>query len=154
MEETIKIRKAVESDAPIIERITKTAFKNYAKYLPSAPDALTETIDDIENDINSKLVFVAELNKNTVGTVRLTRVDDTMYLSRFAVKPTCQKSGLGKNILEYVDIISKINGCSRVYLHTAANAENLVNLYSSCGYVIEEISTGRGYERAKMVKKL
>ena len=154
MEESIKIRKAVESDAPIIERIVKTAFEEYAKSLPSSPEALTETIDDIENDILTKMVFVAEVNNNTVGTVRLTPKEKDMYLSRFAVRPSAQNSGLGRYILEYTDIISRISGCENIYLHTSAQSESLMKLYSSVGYEISEITTDRGYERAKLIKKL
>ena len=154
MEDKIRIRKAAESDAPIIERIIKTAFEEYSKFLPTPPDALNESIDDIEEDIRTKLVFVAELNDNTVGTVRLTPKDGIMYLSRFAVRPTAQNSGLGRNILEYADIMSRINGCSEIYLHTAKEAEHLINLYTSEGYEISEITTDRGYERAKLIKKL
>ena len=152
MDDVIRIRRAVESDAPIIDRITKTAFEDYAKLLPSPPDALTETIDHIEEDIRTKMVFVAELNRNTVGTVRLEQKDDKIYLSRFAVRPTSQNSGIGKYILEYADIISKINGAKEIYLHTASKAEKLMKLYESCGYKILEITTDRGYERAKLVK--
>ena len=154
MSDLLKIRKAVESDAPIISRITKKAFEEYAKLLPELPDALTETEDDIENDIVNKMVFVAELNRNIIGTVRLTPDGEKMYLSRFAVKPDQQGSGIGKHILEYCDIMAKISGAKEIYLHTSTDAENLMTLYNNCGYELNSINTDKGYNRATLIKKL
>lgn len=154
MEDKIKIRKAVMSDAPIIERIIKTAFEEYSKYLPDIPDALGESVDVIEEDIQTKLVFVAQLNDDTVGTLRLTQKGNSMYLSRFAVRPTAQNTGIGRNLLEYADIISRLNNCNEIYLHTAVEAEHLVNLYTSNDYRLSEITEDRGYKRGKFIKKL
>lgn len=154
MNDVLKVRQAAKSDAPIISRITKKAFEEYSRLLPSLPEALTETEDDIENDIKTKFVFVAELNRNIIGTVRLQLKDDRMYLSRFAVDPESQGSGIGKHILEYCSIISKVYGAKEIYLHTASNAQVLMNLYESCGYTITDVTTDRGYNRAELVKKL
>ncbi len=154
MDEKLTIRKAVLSDAPIISRITRLAFTEYAKFVPSPPEALTETVENIENDIESKLVITAEIGRDVVGCLRLTKKENKMYLSRFAVRPVQQSSGIGTQLMEYAILMAKLHDCEILYLHTACDAEHLMSFYSSCGFEIAETNEDRGYRRATLELKI
>ena len=83
---TFMIRKAVESDAPAIYEIMQDSFKKYMKDtdVKEPLDALTETLDDIIDDIRTKEVFIALIDGIAVGSARVAILpDNTAYLSRF-----------------------------------------------------------------------
>ena len=59
--------------------------------------ALHETREQVQSDINEKLVYVAYIDDEVVGSVRAEFVnDETVYLSRFGVSTKYQNLGIGK----------------------------------------------------------
>ena len=84
------IRKAVESDAPAIHEIMQESFKKYMmdSDLKGSLDALTESVDDILDDIRARKLFIALIDGIAVGSARVEMLpDNTAYLSRFGVRP-------------------------------------------------------------------
>ena len=154
MQQTVKIRNAVRSDAEVISKITKAAFEDYAKHLPSPPEALTETVSDIESDIKEKCVLIAECDGQILGTLRLSIKDGGAYLSRFAVNPDAQSLGIGKQLLNQADIQAREMKADSIRLHTASESQSLMNFYTANGYRILEINTDRGYSRATLIKNI
>lgn len=150
-----ELRLADEKDAQSIIDITQEAFCAY-KILTGAKtlDALEETIDDVKNDINTKLVLIAMNEGESVGCVRVEIMpDNTAYLTRFAVKVTCQNNGIGKSMMNNVDKMMKKSGVKRISLYTASKATALMRFYYGRGFYVESTDSDGGYIRAKLVKE-
>ncbi len=151
---TFIIRRAEPSDAESLHSILQTAFQEYAKATgQSTLEALSETIDNVKQEIIDKPVYVAEIDGEIVGTVRLEIHGDTAYLSRFAVSGSTRNIGIGKSLMNVVDKHLASNGVKRVTLHTASRHFALVRFYYGRGFFTEAIETDRGYLRARMVKE-
>ncbi len=150
------IRKATLEDAPSIAAIMQEAFKKYMldTGLSGTMDALTEGLENIEADILEKEVYIALIDGNPVGTIRIKLLpDNTAYISRFGVMLDYHNIGIGKSLMNLADKIIKSQGIKKVYLHTASKYRDLIRFYYGRGFYIESTSTDRGYIRALLVKE-
>lgn len=150
------VRKAVEEDAPYIQEITREAFKMYLESagINGTLPALQETCEDIVEDINSKECFVALLNGEIIGSVRVEiREDGSAYLSRFGVEASQQSHGVGSILMNAVDAAMQEMGISKLYLHTASKLLSLVRFYYGKGFYIDSTTKDRGYIRALLCKE-
>ncbi len=150
------IRKATIEDAPAIATIIQEAFKKYMQDagLSVMMDALTESIGTIEADIAEKEVYIALIDDNPVGTIRIKMLPDkTAYISRFGVMLDYHNIGIGKSLMNLADKILKSHGVKKVSLHTASKYRDLIRFYYGRGFYVESTSTDRGYIRALLVKE-
>ena len=154
MNHGFEIRNASLEDVPQIKQITLEAFAKYKEL--AATDyplaALSETNEDIINDIENNLVLVAYINGRVVGSVRVSVDGDTAYLSRFGVSPDFQNLGIGKALMNLVDINMKVQGVKQIQLHTGAKIKSLIIFYYGRGFYIESTNKDRGYIRALLCK--
>jgi len=149
-----EIRNASEADIDQILEITEHAFAKYKELARTEYDlpALKETKEIIAQDIKDKLVLVAYINGKVVGSVRVAVNGETAYLSRFGVSPDYQNLGIGKALMNLVDINMKVLGVKQLQLHTAAKVKSLVVFYYGRGFYIDSTTKERDYIRALLCK--
>lgn len=149
------VKMATEADIPYIQEITKDAFLKYIREAGiSDIEALNETCEDIKKDLREKYVFVAFINGEPVGSVRVKINDDgTAYLSRFGVRTTNQNNGVGKTLMSVVDKVMIEHNVKKLMLHTAAKFFTLVRFYYGRGFYIDEVNKDKGYPRAHLIKE-
>jgi len=151
---TFIIRRAEVSDAESLHEILQTAFQEYANATGQKTlEALSETTETVKQEIIDKPVYVAEIDGQIVGTVRLEIHGEEAYLSRFAVSGSTRNIGIGKSLMNVVDKHLASTGVKRVTLHTSSRHFALVRFYYSRGFFTEAIETDRGYLRARMAKE-
>lgn len=150
-----QVRIATHKDIDDIISITREAFVKYRELagVKSTP-ALDETYEDIEKDLNDKIVLIAFSNGDPVGSVRLKIDKEThsAYLSRFGVKLTSQNNGIGKSIMNIVDKIMIEEGVQKLSLHTASKITSLIRFYYGRGFYIDSTDKSKGYIRALLIK--
>lgn len=152
---SFNVKYAKEDDIPAISKITKEAFIRYCELaqIPPNVDALNESYEDILNDIKTKTVFVAFIDGEPVGSVRVGKIDDkTAYLSRFGVDENHRNNGIGKILLNVVDNLMREEKIDCLMLHTSSAAIPLVRFYYGRGFHITSVEYSRGYPRAEFVK--
>ena len=80
--------------------------------------------------------------------------NETAYFSRFGVNTDFQNLGVGKSMMNSLDMeLSELN-VKRVMLHTASKATPLVRFYYNRGFYIDSTTKDKGYIRALMIKDL
>ena len=150
-----QIKKATKDDIPAIQEITREAFVKYQELagLKTNIEALTETHEDIEKDIETKLVLVAFMEDTPVGSVRIA-IDNNKfaYLSRFGVRLNYQNQGVGKALMNVADHYMKENSVKQLQLHTASKVFSLVRFYYGRHFYIHSTTNDRGYIRALLCK--
>lgn len=150
-----EVRDATYKDIPAIAKITYEAFQKYAQLVGNDNiQALSETEEDIKNDIDNSTVLVAFMDDTPVGSVRV-KIDketNTAYLSRFGVKVSSQNNGIGKSLMNLVDIKMKEMGVKSIMLHTGSKVSSLVRFYYGRGFYIDSTTKDRGYIRALLRK--
>ncbi len=149
-----EVRRANLSDVDSIAEITADAFKKYIKLagIEDTP-ALHETKEQIIKDIETKMVYVAYIKNQVVGSVRIELLDEnTAYLSRFGVSMKYQNLGIGKSMMNALDMdLAELN-VKEIFLHTASKAAPLVRFYYNRGFYVDEVSKDKGYIRVLMKK--
>ena len=150
-----EVRHAQESDIESIMEITREGFSKYSEMTGvTSLDALKETYDDVRRDIETKIVLIALSDGEPVGCVSVEILpDNTAYLTRFAVKITCQNNGIGKSMMNHVDKIMKKKGVGSIFLYTASKVAALIRFYYGRGFYVESVDSSRGYMRAKLIKE-
>lgn len=150
------IRKAVIDDAEAVKDIISDAFKKYMADtgLSGTMEALEESVETIKNDIEKKEVYIALVDNEPVGTIRVELLqDETAYVSRFGVRLGYHNIGIGKSLMNLVDKLLKARSVTRVSLHTASKYMDLVRFYYGRGFYVDSTTKDRGYVRALMVKE-
>lgn len=151
-----EVKAAAEDDIPAIHKITHDAFLKYCENagLDYNIEALTETYDDIRNDIATKHVFVVRIDDQPVGAVRIEILpNNEAYLSRFAVADSNRNNGVGKILMSVVDKVMKQNNIRLLRLHTSAKVTALIRFYYGRGFYIANVEYSRGYPRAELIKE-
>ncbi|MBO5369458.1 MAG: GNAT family N-acetyltransferase, partial [Clostridia bacterium] len=87
-----------------------------------------------------------------VGSVRVAVDGETAYLSRFGVSPEYQNLGVGKALMNLVDINMKVMGVKLIQLHTGAKFISLITFYYGFGFYVDSTNKDRGYIRALLCK--
>lgn len=155
MNKYFEVRRASDHDAEAIRQITSEAFEKYCEMAGlDTITALSESIEDIERDIAEKIVLVAYIDDEVVGSVRVAIDEETKdaYLSRFGVSTRYQNLGIGKALMNMVDITMRHNNVKRIMLHTASKVFSLVRFYYGRGFYIDSTNKDRGYVRALLIK--
>lgn len=149
-----EVRRANISDVDSIAEITADAFAKYIKLAGiSDTPALHETKEQIIKDIETKLVYVAYIRNQVVGSVRIEILDEnTAYLSRFGVSMKYQNLGIGKSMMNALDMEMAEMKIKEIQLHTASKATPLMRFYYNRGFYVDEVSKDKGYIRVLMKK--
>lgn len=151
------IKKADETEIPVIHEITQEAFKKYAEDLglPSTVSALKETYDTIKEDMNKKNILIAYLQGKAVGSIRYEILPDGIaYITRFGVRLNTQNCGIGKALINAVEEEAKKLDVSTITLHTATKMTSLIRFYYGMGFYVHSTTTDRGYIRGLLCKEL
>ncbi len=151
----VDVELASAHHAEAIGEITKEAFAKYAASTGlTSLDALKETVEDIEKDIQEKTVLVALYHGEVVGSLRLEFKEDYAYLTRFGVTIKYHNLGIGKSLLMATDSVVLERGFNQIKLHTAARCTENIVFYYKCGFYVHSTSNERGYIRALMIKEI
>jgi len=111
------VRPAAPDDAASVMRILHAAF-GYTPGGQVAPDTLVVEHDGV-----------------VVGTLRLTTDGDTAGIYGFAVDPTRQGEGIGRDVLRRVCRDALAGAANRVALEVAVDNPHALRLYTSTGFV-------------------
>ena len=154
MKQNIKIVNAGRGDAPAIKKIMLESFRQYCDALGiETIAALEEPISVIEEDIATKLVFIARVDGGIVGSVRVKiNTDGSAYLSRFGTLLHYQKLGVGTALFAAVDVEMKKLNVEYLELVTASAATGLAEFYTKHGYKEVSRSNDAAYERLLLRK--
>lgn len=151
-----EVRRAITSDIEEIRILAKKSFKMYTENagITEMVTPLEETYDDVLKAIETTNVFVALSNEEVIGSVRIEiKPDNTAYLSRFGVSSFHQNNGIGKILMNAVDISMMELGVTNLYLHTASRMFSLIRFYYGRCFYIESTNNDSGYIRALLCKE-
>ncbi|QWI49300.1 GNAT family N-acetyltransferase [Bacillus mycoides] len=84
----------------------------------------------------SHQVYIALINEKVIGTITVTEQEQSTTLSGFAVHPSYQGKGYGKNILRYMVHTLITEGVSTIELDVETKNNNALKLYTQCGFEI------------------
>ena len=129
-----EIQRATLEDAAEILALQKLAWQSEAA-LYSIYDLppLTETLDEMEADLEQQVVLKLVDDHRIVGSVTAYEEQGTCHIGRLIVHPDCQNRGLGTRLLREIEG-AFAHECERYALFTGHKSERNLHLYRKLGY--------------------
>ena len=120
----LTVRNMIESDVEAIASMESTVFS----------DAWTaKSIEDTYNQ-SQAFIVVAELDDKPAGYCMVYFVLDEGEIARIAVDDRFRRQGVGRKILEQVEIICKEKGITRLMLDVRESNKSAQDFYTSMGF--------------------
>ena len=93
-------------------------------------------------------IFFAVLDGDVVGTAAMLQTSKGVYeLAKMAVTKNLQGLGIGKKLLKRCIDFSKEKEANEIFLITNDSLKPALNLYLSCGFVLNDQNDDNRYER-------
>jgi ribosomal protein S18 acetylase RimI-like enzyme len=90
------------------------------------------------------LLFVAEVDREVVGTVMGGYDGHRGWIYSVAVAPGCQRQGIGAALIRHLEAALVARGCLKINLQVRATNALVIAFYRKLGYEIEErVSMGK-----------
>lgn len=131
----ISIEQALVADAPMILELQRLAFLSEAElYEDFAIPPLTQTLEELKQDFDSKKFIKAVDDGILVGSVNASLRDQRCLIGRLMVHPMYQGQGLGRRLMLAVE--EHFPAAASYQLFTGERSERNIGLYRSLGYEI------------------
>lgn len=123
-------------DAGEVLTLQRAAFVQEA-LIYGTPDMppLTQTLDEVEHELQENLGCVALAGTRIVGAVRARIDGDLLLIGRIAIAPDLQGEGIGSALLDAVEQRGRTAGAATAELFTGSRSEANLRLYEREGYV-------------------
>lgn len=152
-----EITNALLTNIKEIHNITLLAFAVYQNELHADVrlKAMTESEEDIAEDIKNNHVYVAKQNGRVLGSIRIQKLTDELaYIYRFSVHPDEHNAGVGSELIEYAIAECERMNFSAIALHTNSKYFKLARYYYGRQFYVHSTTCDLGYIRALFVKEL
>ena len=143
--------RATSADAAEISALTDSAYEKYVARIGRKPQPMTAHYDAL---IATDEVWVTRDPAGISGVLVLMPQSDHVLIYSIAVRPTLQRSGLGRRLLAHAESRCCHFRFNEVRLYTNQSMIENIAWYEREGYV----ETGRdgtsGFQRVNMVKRI
>ena len=145
------IRLANAADVPVVAQIVDDAYRHYIPRIGRPPQPM---LDDHAKRASDGVVWVIEEGDTIGGIIVLLPEPDHLLLDNIAVVPARQGTGLGRRLLAFAEAEAVRRGYSEVRLYTNVLMTENRRLYTTIGCEETGRTTGAGFERVFMRKRL
>jgi ribosomal protein S18 acetylase RimI-like enzyme len=91
-------------DAATILELQKLAYRSEAMiYDDFSISPLTQTLENLQSEFNTKTILKAVADNRIVGSVRAYQKNRTCYVERLIVHPDFQRRGIGTKLLKRIE---------------------------------------------------
>jgi [ribosomal protein S18]-alanine N-acetyltransferase len=136
------IRAAIDSDAHAIAQINDLSFKR--------PYELKTLTDYRKNTL--RFTMVAEYQGQVVGFMCVRKQADQFYLGLLAVRPSHQRHGIGRTLVEWLIQALPRCGLKAIRLHTYTDPSGPQVLYKKMGFVVEGVTKDFYFDGSSALK--
>lgn len=118
-----------------VHRLTGLAFAPHATLRPPS-GALSETLEQVRDDLLRQGGAVASRGQDAIGCLRLDDAGDHLHVRRVAVHPDQQGHGVGRALMDWAEAEAWRRGRSEVRLGVRKALPGNLAFYQRLGYVV------------------
>ncbi|MEV2217548.1 GNAT family N-acetyltransferase [Streptomyces sp. NPDC050997] len=144
-----EIRPATVAEVPAVKTVTDAAYRHYIERIGRVPQPMGR---DHAANVAAGRVFVT--GDPVIGLVVIEERDDHLYLDNLAVHPDAQGGGVGRRLLDFVEVRARELGLSEVRLYTHAMMWENQEIYPKFGYEVVGRRVDGPYDRVHYRKRL
>ncbi|MED3053327.1 GNAT family N-acetyltransferase [Bacillus thuringiensis] len=136
---TNEIQKTTESNI----QLTLATSESLLDLIEISSTAFGDSVDNTATWLQKMMtspshkVYSALINEKAIGTITVTEQEQSTTLSGFAVHPSYQGKGYGKDILSYMVNTLITEGTSTIELDVETKNNHALKLYTQCGFKIK-----------------
>ncbi|MDC7731827.1 GNAT family N-acetyltransferase [Bacillus thuringiensis] len=136
---TNEIQKTTESNI----QLTLATSESLLDLIEISSTAFGDSVDNTATWLQKMMtspshkVYSALINEKAIGTITVTEQEQSTTLSGFAVHPSYQGKGYGKDILSYMVHTLITEGTSTIELDVETKNNHALKLYTQCGFKIK-----------------
>ena len=156
VEADLSVRPIRPEDAGEVLTLQRAAFVQEALIYgtPNMPP-LTQTLAEVESELQQNDGCVAHVGTRMVGAVRARRDGHLLLIGRLSIAPDMQGRGIGSRLLTAVERAGRGAGASEAELFTGSLSEANLRLYEREGYLeTERVDGDDGIQQVFLRKSL
>ena len=158
MASELVLRLATADDSQMVSDLIYEAFVPFrSEYTDGAFEYTTPNADVIRPRFEEGPIWIAEIDREPVGTVSGMPDGDRFYIRSMAIKPSAQRNGVGQKLLDALERHAREAGFEKLYLYTTHVLPGARRLYEKNGcYVLRETAPEEWFDMGglEMVKEL
>ena len=141
--ELVLIQCSELADLPEILDVQKLAFRSEAElYNNCCIPPMRQTVDDLAEELKTKVFLKAVVGNKIVGSVRAAEKDGICFIEKLSVHPDYQNRGIGYRLLE--SIRERFPGANAFELATGQKSVKNIRLYEKAGFRVYKEETHSG----------
>jgi len=142
--ENLVVETAKAEDVPAIKLMVDAAYSKYIERLGKLPAAMTADYDKL---VETQSLYVLRVGSNMVGSVLLSRDDDSIKVNNLVVDPSAQGRGYSRVLMDYAEDMAGAQGLAAVTLFTNEKMHENIALYTKIGFTETGRKTEDGFNR-------
>lgn len=137
VERRVTVRHAAPDDATAIASVLGDAFREYEHlYTPGAYAATTPDTAQVSSRFREGPIWVAEMNRQIVGTASGVRNKQELAIRSVGVRPSARGRGVGTSLLAATEGYALLeHGCCCLFLTTTPFLLDAIRLYLRFGFM-------------------
>lgn len=153
VERSVRVAPIRVEDAGEVLTLQRAAFVTEAQIYGSADmPPLTQTLEQLEEELRDGLGWTARLDGRLVGALRARLDGELLMIGRIAIAPDTQGEGIGRMLLQTAETATDAREAE---LFTGSLSEANLRLYGRCGYrETERVPQGDGTDQVFLRKSL
>ena len=142
---------ATPGDRDVVNRLARQVHALHVFLQPDVyemPEGEPYPQERYDQALRDKELYLAKVEGIPVGYTLL-RVRQTlsgnkvMLLDELCVDEACRRQGMGTEMMEFIHVLAKAQGCHHLELNVNAKNEAALRLYEKCGYAVRDIKMYR-----------
>jgi len=142
---------ATPGDRDVVNRLARQVHGLHVLLQPDIyemPEGELYPQERYDQALQDKELYLAKVEGIPVGYALL-RVRQTlsgnkvMLLDELCVDEACRRQGLGTEMMKFIHVLAKAQGCHHLELNVNAKNEAALRLYEKCGYAVRDIKMYR-----------
>ncbi len=142
--ENLVVETAKAEDVPAIKPMIDAAYSKYIERFGKLPAAMTADYDKL---IETQSLYVLRVGSNVVGSILLSRDDDSIKVNNLVVDPSAQGRGYSRVLMDHAEDMARAQGLAAVTLFTNEKMHENIALYTKIGFTETGRKTQDGFNR-------